>query len=220
VFGRRRRHPPIGASADETGADVAHARRGRWARQRAATVDVDLLAQRRVDARPPVEAECALLADQPLRDRLGRRQTEDAQRLLRADALVPTAEQKAGVVDIVVEVMVGKEKEVDLCGRKPRSYELLRRRRRWCPRTQDVSCRHGPIPRPLPEREGVTDLSPGPFPSGKGRRAEYYIHGAYVELVATSPARLFSLVTCRAFYPWRQRSYRAALSQEPILANA
>ena len=129
MLGRGRRHAPLAALVDEPGADVLGQHHRRPAGQRAATVHVNALAQRCVDARFPVVNEGAVLSEQALGDRLGQRRAIDAELILLADALVPATEQEAGVVDVVVEVMVREEQVVDARGQDTDLHELGRRRR-------------------------------------------------------------------------------------------
>ena len=87
------------------------------------------MAERVPDAGLPVMREGAALADEPLGDSLGQRGAEDLQPILAADALIPAAEQEAGVVDVVVEVVVREEEVVHLRGPQAGLDELVRGRR-------------------------------------------------------------------------------------------
>src|SRR5262249_30742780 len=60
-----------------------------------------------------------------LGDRLREGGTPDAQLVLAADALVPAAEQEAGIVDVVVEVVMGEEQVIDAGGTDPRLHQLV-----------------------------------------------------------------------------------------------
>ena len=60
--------------------------------------------------------EDAILCNQTLGDPLGGTGSENLQAILSADALVPMRQQKAWVVNVVAEVMMGKEKIVDVGG--------------------------------------------------------------------------------------------------------
>src|SRR5207244_3222231 len=62
-------------------------------------------------------------------DSLGQRGAEDLQPVLAADTLIPAAEQEAGVVDVVVEVVVREEEVVHLRGPQAGLDELVRGRR-------------------------------------------------------------------------------------------
>ena len=71
---------------------------------------MDLLAERVVDPCDPVVGEYALLFVQDaVGDALGKGRSVDVQRVFLADRLIPAAEEEAGVVDVVVEVVVREE---------------------------------------------------------------------------------------------------------------
>jgi hypothetical protein len=61
--------------------------------------------------------EGPLLAEDPLGDGLGQRRPVHLERVLLADGLVPAAEQEAGVVHVVVEVVMGEEEVIDVGGK-------------------------------------------------------------------------------------------------------
>ena len=58
--------------------------------------------------------EGAGLADELFGYGLGEGRAEDLQTVVTACALVPAAEKEAGIVDVMVEVVVGEEQVVDL----------------------------------------------------------------------------------------------------------
>jgi hypothetical protein len=76
-----------------------------------------LLAERVVDPGDPVVTEGALvLVQDAVGHLLGQPRAENLELALLAGALVPAAEQEARVVDVMVEMVVGKEEVVDLGG--------------------------------------------------------------------------------------------------------
>ena len=76
---------------------------------------MDLLAERVVDAGDPVVGEDALLfVEDAVGDALGESRTVYVECVFLADRLIPAAEEEAGVVDVVVEVVVREEEVVDV----------------------------------------------------------------------------------------------------------
>ena len=92
------------AGANITGVYV-HVRAG----QRAAAEFEHSLAEGVILAGVQVVREGAVLANQALCDRLSVVGAEDVEGVFFADAFVPACHQQAGVVDVVVEVVVGEE---------------------------------------------------------------------------------------------------------------
>ena len=73
----------------------------------------------------PVVGEGTVLPYEALCEGLGQGRAVDLKPVLDPDALVPPAQEKAGVVDIVVGVMVGEEKVVYLRGPQARLHQLV-----------------------------------------------------------------------------------------------
>ena len=117
---------PVAAGEDGAGADVGCGYMGWSSRERTAAVLVDALAEGVADARLPVVGEDAfVLVEDAARDALGEGGAEDLQVVLLAGALVPAAQQEAGVVDVVVEVVVCEEEVVDVGGPESCLDELV-----------------------------------------------------------------------------------------------
>ena len=108
---------PLVGGDDGAGSDVSGVDDGRSAWEGAAAVHVNLLADWEVDAGVPVVGEDAFLfVEDAVGEALGGRWPVCAEGVFLADGLVPTTEEEAGVVDVVVEVVVGEEDVVDLSG--------------------------------------------------------------------------------------------------------
>jgi hypothetical protein len=116
VLRRRRVHLPVGSGVDKTGSHVLGENYRGLAGQSAPAIDEHALTQGVSDAGLPVVREGAGVAEDALRERLGQRGSVHTQEILPADGLVPAREEKAGVVDVVVEMMVREEEIVDLRG--------------------------------------------------------------------------------------------------------
>ena len=117
---------PVGAGEDGAGADVGCGYVGRPARKTAAAVLVDALAEGVADARLPVVGEDAFVfVEDSARDALGEGGAEDLQVVFLAGALVPAAEEEAGEVYVVVEVVVGEEEVVYVGGPESCLDELV-----------------------------------------------------------------------------------------------
>ena len=93
--------------------------------QGAAPVDENLLAERMIHPRLPVVGKEAVLPDDTLGYIFGQVGAEYLELVFLADALVPAAKQEAGIVDIVVEVVVGEEQVVNLGREQPRLHQLV-----------------------------------------------------------------------------------------------
>ena len=110
VLGGRGRDFPLVRGCDSAGSDVTGVDDGRFAGERAAAVLMDLLAERVVDASDPVVGEDPLLfVENAVGDALGESRTVYVEGVFLADRLIPAAEEEAGVVDVVVEVVVREE---------------------------------------------------------------------------------------------------------------
>ena len=121
---------PAGAGEDPAGRDVLREHVRGLPGQRAAPVDVKLLAGRVLDAGLPVVGEeAAVLPQDVVGELLGGRRAVDLEPVLPADALVPAAEEEAGVVHVVIEVVVGEEEVVDVGGPEPGLDQLVGRGR-------------------------------------------------------------------------------------------
>ncbi len=115
VLSRSGGNLPLVCGFDRARADVAGVDERWFAGQGPASVDVDALAQRMTDSCDPIVREDALFfVENAVGDAFGERRAVDAESILFADRLVPTAKQEARVVDIVVEVVVSEEEIVDL----------------------------------------------------------------------------------------------------------
>ena len=87
---------------------------------------VDFLAERMADACDPVVGEDAFLfVEDAVGDALGESRSVDVEGVFLADGLVPAAEEEAGIVDVVVEVVVGEEEVVDVGGPEAGLDELV-----------------------------------------------------------------------------------------------
>ena len=100
----------------------------RWGRtgQGAAAVDEDLLAEGMVYASFPVVGEQAVFAEDAFGYPFREVGAENLELVFLADALVPAAEKEAGIVDVVVEVVVGEEEVVNLGGEQSGLDQLVR----------------------------------------------------------------------------------------------
>ena len=70
--------------------------------------------------------EAAVLPQDVVGELLGGRRPVDLQPVLPAHALVPPAQQEAGVVDVVIEVVMCEEEVVDVGGPEPGLDHLVR----------------------------------------------------------------------------------------------
>ena len=129
VLGGRSGYFPLVGGCDGAGSDVTGVDHGRFAWERSAAVLMDLLAERMVDTGDPVVGEDPLLFVQDaVGDALGKGRSVDVQRVFLADRLIPAAEEEAGVVDVVVEVVVREEEIVDVGWPQTGLDELVGRR--------------------------------------------------------------------------------------------
>lgn len=84
-----------------------------------------------IDPRDPVQSERPLfLIHQPMREPLGQRRTEHL-RVVDSGRLIPPRQQEAGVVDVVVEVVVGESQMTQPGGS---TAACLRHSTTWTPR--------------------------------------------------------------------------------------
>ncbi len=129
---------PLVGGSDSAGSDVACVDDGRLAGKGTAAVLVDFLTERVADAGDPVVCEDAFLfVEDAVGDALGEGGAVDVESVFLADRLIPAAEEEAGVVDVVVEVVMGEEEIVDVgwpesgldefvgCGRSAVEHDLL-----------------------------------------------------------------------------------------------
>ena len=120
---------PLVGGCDGAGPDVTGVDDGRFAGERAAAVLVDFLAERVVDPCDPVVGEDAFFfVEDAVGDPLGESRTVYVQRVFLADRLIPAAEEEAGVVNVVVEVVVREEEVVDVGWPEAGLDELMSRR--------------------------------------------------------------------------------------------
>ena len=129
MLGGSGRHFPVRPAEHLAGPDVRRINRRRRAGQRAPAIDENLLAEGVVDPGLPVVGEQPVFAKDALGDLLGQIGAEHLEFVLLADALVPTAEEEAGIIDVMVEMVVGEEEVIHLCGKQSRLDQLVRRRR-------------------------------------------------------------------------------------------
>ena len=138
VFGGSGGHFPFVGGFDGAWTDVAGVDDGWFAGQRAAAVYMDALAEWMADAGDPVVGEDAFLfVEDAVGDAFGECRAVDTEGVFLADRLVPAAEQEAGVVDVVVEMVMSEEEVVDLgrpeagldefvgCGRSAVEHDLF-----------------------------------------------------------------------------------------------
>ena len=122
-------HLPVRSVGDLSRPDVLRYNDGSRAGQDSAPRREGIEAQRVVDPRDPVMCERALvLIHDPVRDPLGQIGAVDLEIPLAPDAEVPATENKARVINVVVEVMVREEEVIDLRQRYPHLHQLVRRR--------------------------------------------------------------------------------------------
>ena len=115
VFGGSGGYLPFVRGFDGAGSDVSGVYDGRFSGESAASVLMDFLAEGMADACDPVVSEDALFfVEDAVGDALGEGRAVDVYGVLFAYGLVPSAKEEAGVVDVVVEVVVGEEEVVDL----------------------------------------------------------------------------------------------------------
>ena len=80
-----------------------------------------------IHARLPVVNEGAVFSEEALGDRLRERRAIDTELVLLADTLIPATEKEAGIVDVVIEMMVGEEEVIDTGRADSRFHQLVRR---------------------------------------------------------------------------------------------
>jgi hypothetical protein len=115
VNGRGGRHLPVWGLMHQAGADVVGANGRGHSGQHTAAIDVHLLAGGGVDPRDPVVCERADLLVEDAAGEFGRwGRPEDLELVRFTGRLVPAAEQEAGIVNVVIEMVVGEEEVVDL----------------------------------------------------------------------------------------------------------
>ena len=101
---------PLFGGSDDSGSDVSGVDDGRKARKRAASVYVYVLANWEMDSRVPIVGkDTFLFVKDTVGEAFGWRRAVDVEGVFFADGLVPAAKKEAGVVDVVVEVVVGEE---------------------------------------------------------------------------------------------------------------
>ena len=127
VYAGRRGDFPLVGGSDGAGSDVSGVDDWWSAGQRAASVHVDVLADWKVDAGIPIVGKDAFfLIEDSVRQAFGGRRPVNAERVFLTDRLVPSAKQETGVIDVVVEVVVGEEDVVDLSGEESYFDEFVR----------------------------------------------------------------------------------------------
>ena len=115
VLGGRGGYFPLVGGCDGAGSDVTGVDDRRFAGERAAAVLMDLLAERVVDTGDPVVGEDAFLfVENAVGDALSKGRPIHVEGIFLTDRLIPAAEEEAGVVDVVVEVVVREEEVVDV----------------------------------------------------------------------------------------------------------
>ena len=127
---RRRAHLPIAPRKHKPRPNIPRANLRRLARQRPAPVHMNPLAQRMPNPRLPIVREHPLaLVQYAPRNPLSQGRPKRPQRILLARALIPSAQQKARIVNIVVKVMMREKQVVNICRPQPRLHQLMRSRR-------------------------------------------------------------------------------------------
>ena len=115
MFGWSGGYFPLVGSFHRAGSDVSGVDDGRFSGECAAAVLVDFLAEGVVYACDPVMGKDAFLfVEDAVGDALGEGWAVDVEGVFLADGLVPATEEEAGIVDVVVEMVVGEEEVVDL----------------------------------------------------------------------------------------------------------
>jgi hypothetical protein len=115
VIGEGRLHGPTVTLYDRARTDVPGSHLRWLSRKRSAAVDEDPLTGRMADPGLPIGGEHTRWTDEPLGDLAGERRSIDPQPLLITNRLVPAAEEKTGIVDVVIEMVVGEEEIGDAC---------------------------------------------------------------------------------------------------------
>ena len=116
---------PVGPAEHLSRSHVLSRHRRRGPGQGAAPVHEDLLAQGVVDPGFPVVGEQAVFAKDTLGYLLSEVRAENLEPVLLPDALVPAAKEKAGVINVVVKVVVGKEEVIHLGREQPGLDQLM-----------------------------------------------------------------------------------------------
>ncbi len=111
-------------------------------------------AQRILDTRISVVREDAILGIQnPTCDALRQRRSIHVEHVLLTDALVPSAQQEAWIVNVMVKVMVREEQVVDLSRMQSRLHQLASSRR-TAVKHQLGAININHVRRPKPRRRG------------------------------------------------------------------